>query len=31
MRAAAAAGFDGIGLRAENYWAADLDDSRCSP
>jgi sugar phosphate isomerase/epimerase len=27
LRAAAAAGFDGIGLRAENYWAADLDDA----
>ena len=26
VRAAAAAGFDGIGLRAENYWDADLDD-----
>src|SRR4051794_12627915 len=26
VRAAAAAGFDGIGLRAENYWAADMDD-----
>src|SRR5882757_7739366 len=26
-RAAAAAGFDGIGLRAENYWAAGLDDA----
>ena len=23
VRAAAGAGFDGIGLRAENYWAAD--------
>ena len=27
VRAAAAAGFAGIGLRAENYWAADLDDA----
>ena len=27
MRAAAAAGYDGIGLRAENYWAAGLDDA----
>lgn len=27
VRAAAAAGFDGIGLRAENYWAAGLDDA----
>ena len=26
VRAAAAAGFDGIGLRAENYWDAGLDD-----
>jgi sugar phosphate isomerase/epimerase len=26
VRAAAAAGYDGIGLRAENYWAAELDD-----
>jgi sugar phosphate isomerase/epimerase len=26
-RAAARAGFDGIGLRAENYWAAGLDDA----
>src|SRR5258705_5449974 len=26
-RAAAGAGFDGIGLRAENYWAAELDDA----
>ena len=25
--AAAGAGFDGIGLRAENYWAAGLDDA----
>src|SRR6478609_10882273 len=25
--AAAAAGYDGIGLRAENYWAAGLDDA----
>lgn len=24
VRAAAAAGYDGIGLRAENYWAAEL-------
>ena len=27
VRAAAGAGFDGIGLRAENYWAAGLDDA----
>jgi sugar phosphate isomerase/epimerase len=27
VRAAAGAGYDGIGLRAENYWAADLDDA----
>jgi sugar phosphate isomerase/epimerase len=27
VRAAAAAGFDGIGLRAENYWDAGLDDA----
>jgi len=27
VRVAAAAGFDGIGLRAENYWAAGLDDA----
>jgi sugar phosphate isomerase/epimerase len=27
VRAAATAGFDGIGLRAENYWDADLDDA----
>jgi sugar phosphate isomerase/epimerase len=27
VRAAAEAGFDGIGLRAENYWAAGLDDA----
>ena len=27
VRAAAAAGYDGIGLRAENYWAAGLDDA----
>ncbi len=27
VRAAADAGYDGIGLRAENYWAADLDDA----
>jgi hypothetical protein len=27
VRAAAAAGYDGIGLRAENYWSADLDDA----
>jgi sugar phosphate isomerase/epimerase len=27
LRAAAAAGFDGIGLRAESYWAAGLDDA----
>src|SRR3954447_5029000 len=27
IRAAAAAEFDGIGLRAENYWDADLDDA----
>jgi sugar phosphate isomerase/epimerase len=27
VRAAAAAGFEGIGLRAENYWAAGLDDA----
>lgn len=27
VRAAAAAGFDGIGLRAENYWASGLDDA----
>jgi sugar phosphate isomerase/epimerase len=26
VRAAASAGFDGIGLRAENYWDAGLDD-----
>src|SRR5215218_9075470 len=26
VRAAAGAGFDGIGLRAENYWDAGLDD-----
>jgi sugar phosphate isomerase/epimerase len=26
VRAAADAGFSGIGLRAENYWACDLDD-----
>jgi sugar phosphate isomerase/epimerase len=26
VRAAAGAGFDGIGLRAENYWAAGLED-----
>jgi sugar phosphate isomerase/epimerase len=26
-RAAAAAGYDGIGLRAENYWDAGLDDA----
>ena len=26
-RAAAAAGYDGIGLRAENYWAAGMDDA----
>jgi sugar phosphate isomerase/epimerase len=26
VRAAAAAGYDGIGLRAENYWDAGLDD-----
>jgi sugar phosphate isomerase/epimerase len=27
VRAAAGAGYDGIGLRAENYWAAGLDDA----
>src|SRR6185295_6422369 len=27
VRAAAAAGYDGIGLRAENYWAAGIDDA----
>jgi sugar phosphate isomerase/epimerase len=27
VRAAAAAGYEGIGLRAENYWAAGLDDA----
>ena len=27
VRAAAAAGFDGIGLRAENYWDAGIDDA----
>ena len=27
VRAAAAAGYDGIGLRAENYWAAGLGDA----
>ena len=27
VRAAAGAGFDGIGLRAENYWAAGLEDA----
>jgi sugar phosphate isomerase/epimerase len=27
VRAAAGAGFDGIGLRAENYWAAGIDDA----
>ena len=27
VRAAGAAGFDGIGLRAENYWDAGLDDA----
>jgi sugar phosphate isomerase/epimerase len=27
VRAAAAAGYDGIGLRAENYWDAGLDDA----
>jgi sugar phosphate isomerase/epimerase len=27
VRAAASAGYDGIGLRAENYWDADLDDA----
>jgi sugar phosphate isomerase/epimerase len=27
VRAAAAAGFDGIGLRAENYWDAGVDDA----
>lgn len=27
VRAAADAGFDGIGLRAENYWAAGVDDA----
>jgi sugar phosphate isomerase/epimerase len=27
VRAAAAAGYEGIGLRAENYWAAALDDA----
>ena len=27
VRAAAAAGFEGIGLRAENYWDAGLDDA----
>jgi sugar phosphate isomerase/epimerase len=26
VRAAAAAGYDGVGLRAENYWASGLDD-----
>jgi sugar phosphate isomerase/epimerase len=26
-RAAAAAGYDGIGLRAENYWASGMDDA----
>lgn len=26
VRAAAEAGFGGVGLRAENYWACDLDD-----
>ena len=26
VRAAAAAGYDGLGLRAENYWDAGLDD-----
>ena len=26
VRAAAEAGFAGVGLRAENYWACDLDD-----
>jgi sugar phosphate isomerase/epimerase len=26
VRAAAGAGFDGIGLRAENYWAAGMED-----
>lgn len=27
VRAAAGAGYDGIGLRAENYWDAGLDDA----
>jgi sugar phosphate isomerase/epimerase len=27
VRAAATAGYDGIGLRAENYWDAGLDDT----
>jgi sugar phosphate isomerase/epimerase len=27
VRAAASAGYDGIGLRAENYWDAELDDA----
>jgi sugar phosphate isomerase/epimerase len=27
VRAAAGAGFDGMGLRAENYWAAGIDDA----
>jgi len=27
VRAAAEAGFDGIGLRAENYWDAGIDDA----
>src|SRR5919112_6370239 len=27
VRAAASAGYDGIGLRAENYWDADLEDA----
>jgi sugar phosphate isomerase/epimerase len=27
VRAAASAGYDGIGLRAENYWDADLPDA----
>src|SRR4051812_37194156 len=26
VRAAAAAGYEGVGLRAENYWDAGLDD-----
>lgn len=28
IRAAADAGFDGVGLRAENYWDAGIDDAR---